>query len=201
MASSTEICNMALSHLGVGKEINNLTTESSEEAGACRRFYDMAQDRVLRAANWPFATKIIALNLIEEDPNDEWEYSYRYPNDCIFFRKILSGTRNETRQSRVPYRVAYDSTGRIIFTDTENAEAEYTLRVTDPDKYPPDFTMAFSLLLAHLIAPRLTAGDPFKMGERAFKLYQMEIDTAKANSFNEEQPEQEPSSELERARE
>src|SRR5688572_11149621 len=111
MASETEIANLALSHLGVGKEIANLETERSQEAVACRRFYDTARDATLRDFSWPFATKIAVLGLIEADPNDEWDYSYRYPSDCLQLRRILSGVRNDTRDSRVPFKLAHDDSG------------------------------------------------------------------------------------------
>lgn len=201
MASSTEICNLALSHLGVGKEIAALETERSQEASACRRFFDLARDEALRDFAWPFATKIIALGLVEEEPNDEWNYAYRYPTDCLNLRRILSGTRNDTRQTRVPHRIARDDSGRLIYTDTENAEAEYTILVDDPEQYPPDFTMALSLLIASYIAPRVTGGDPFKMGDRALRLYALSIEKARANSINEEQTEEHPESEFIRGRE
>lgn len=200
MASSSEICNLALSHIGVGKEVANYLTEKSEEAAACRRFFTLTQDAVLRDFPWPFAKKIATLALIEEDPTDEAEFSYRYPTDCIFIRKLLSGIANDTRQSRVPYTVAYSETGRIILCNIEDAQLEYTIRISDPEKYPPDFAMAFSLRLAHYIAPRLTGGDAFKVGERALKLYEYEISKAKVNSLNEQQGEEEVLSELERAR-
>jgi len=200
MASSTEICNLALSHIGVGKEIANLETEKSEEAAACRRFYDTARDEVLRDFTWPFATVMATLGLIEEDPNDEWSYSYRYPSDCLMFRRILSGQRTDTRDTRVPYKIAQDSSGTLIFTDQENAECEYTIREDDPLRYPPDFVLAFSFLLASYIAPRLTGGDPFKLGQRALQLYALQISKAQANAKNEEQPDIEPDSEFTRAR-
>ena len=50
MASSTEIANLALSHLGNGTEIADLETERSSEASACRRFYDVALAQVLSCA-------------------------------------------------------------------------------------------------------------------------------------------------------
>lgn len=39
MATKVEIWNMALSHLGVSKEVASVT-ERSKEAEACNRFYD-----------------------------------------------------------------------------------------------------------------------------------------------------------------
>jgi hypothetical protein len=200
MSSETEISNMAISHLGVGKEIADLDTETSAEAKACRRFYDIARDTVLRDFQWPFATKIASLGLVESDPNTEWDYSYRYPSDCITLRRILSGVRQDTLDSKVPYKIAQDSSGRLIFSDEENASVEYTVKVTDPAKYTPDFTLALSYRLAVYIAPRVTRGDPFKLMEKAMGMYMDIIGDAKANAYNEEQDDVKPESEFIRAR-
>jgi hypothetical protein len=196
MASRTEICNLALSHLGNANEIGNLETEKSAEASACRRFYDTTRDQTLRDFSWPFATKIASLALIESDPNSEWDYAYGYPSDCLLIRRILSGISPDTSATRVPYRVANGTSGLYIFTDKEDAEIEYTIRVDDPTLYPPDFVMAFSLRLAHFIAPRVTGADEYKLGDRALKLYAMEISTAQMSAVGEEQAYLPPESEF-----
>lgn len=200
-ASETEICNTALSHLGLGKEIAALETERSAEASACRRFYDLIRDTTLRDAPWPFATRFADLALVAEDPVDEWSYSYRVPANCLSFRKVLSGLEVDTRDTRVKYRIVSDDAGSLIYTNEENARCEYTILIEDPIRYPADFTLALSLRLAAAIAPRITAGDPFKMGERAMRLYQFEISKAQAQAANEEQPAIEPDSEFVRGRE
>lgn len=200
MASSpTEICNMALSHLGVGKEIASLT-EASQEAAACNRFYEQTLDEMLRVFNWGFATKIIAAELVEQDPNEEWTFAYRYPTDCLNVRRVLSGSRNDHRQSRVPYKISSSDEGGLIFTDLEEAEIEYTFRQTNPQYYTPGFTMAFSYLLAARIAPRVTGGDPFKLQQAALQMYDMTLSQEKARTANEEQPDEVQESEFIRAR-
>jgi hypothetical protein len=174
MASSdTEIANLALAHLGVAKEIANLETENSQEARTIRRLWDTALDEMVRAFPWPFLTKIDTLTVVEEDPNEEWAYSYTYPTDCTAFRRILSGARTDTRQSKIPYRIISDGAGgRLILTDEEDAEGEWTLPASDDvTSWPSDFVQAFSLKLAFLGAPQLTAGDPFGLGRRAAQLY------------------------------
>lgn len=200
MASKVEICNLALTHIGVGKEIANLETEVSQEAQSLRRVYEPALKLVLRRCNWPFATKIAALALVEEEPNTEWGYSYRYPVDCLKIRRVLSGLRNDTRASRMPVKMAQDASGTLIFTDQEGAEVEYTLYADNPQFYPPDFVMAFSYYLGSLIAPRLTKGDPYKLGPKAMAAYELEIGRAAATAFNEQQDEEEPDSESLEAR-
>lgn len=201
MASETEIANLALSHLGTAKEIANLETEQSQEASACRRYYDISRDATLRDFPWPFATKIIAVGLVEEDPNDEWDYSYRVPSDCVKVRRILSGDRVDNVDTQEPYRIVHDDSGALIYTDKEDAEIEYTLRVEDPGLYPSDFTMALSYRLAMYIAPRLTAGDPYRLGDKVMRLYEIEISRARATSVNEERIEKLSESEFMKARE
>lgn len=201
MALSTTIANLALGHCGVGKTIGNLETEQSQEARTVRRFYEVALRSVLRRAPWPFATVITALSLVEEEPNTEWGYSYQYPSDCVMFRRVLSGLRNDTRQSQAPYRLIKSTTGKLVLTDEEDAEAEYTAYVEDDSVYPPDFELAFSYYLAMLVAPELSSGDQFKLGERAAKLFEYHLGEAVAQAFNEEQAEQLPEAEHIRARE
>lgn len=202
MATDTDIANLALYHLGVGVDIADLTTESSTEAAACRKFFDQARQQTLRDFEWPFASKQAALGLVTTAPTTEWSYSYQYPADCLKFRRILSGTRNDSYQSRVPFKIVYGTSGNEIYTDFVSAVGEYTVDVTGAalGRMTEDFVMAVSLRLAAYIAPRLTAGDPFKMGQRAMQLYQVELGLAAANAYNEEQGDITPESEFVRGR-
>ncbi|HLB68740.1 MAG TPA: hypothetical protein VJN63_09825 [Thermoplasmata archaeon] len=199
--SKVEIANMAISHLRIGKEIANLETERSVEAAAVNRFFAIAREKVLRDFRWPFTTKFAALALVEEDPTDEWDFSYRYPSDCLLIRRVLSGSRNDSRQSLVSYIIGQDAQGILVYTDMEDAQIEYTKNESDTTRWPSDFVLAFSYYLAWLIAPRLTSGDQFGLGRQAGQAYSIEIGNARAAALNEQQPDQELSSELERSRE
>lgn len=201
MATKLGIVNMAISHLGIGKEVADFDSEKSEEAACARRFYDIALDTILSDADWSFATKIEALALIEAEPNTEWGYSYRYPSECVHFRRVLSGIRNDTQDSVARYKLAQDSAGRIIFTDEEDAQGEYGIRADNPVFYSADFALAFSYLMAGLMAPRLTAGDPYKLGQKAWQMYGALVDVAKARAYNEQRPDEIPDAEFIRARE
>lgn len=200
MPSKVGIANLTLSHLAISKEIANLETENSEEARTIRRLYETAKDATLRDFPWPFATRQAVLALLEIEPTTEWGYSYRYPSNCLYIRRILSGIRNDSRQSRAPYKIAQDDSGLIIYTDQQDAEIEYTVRADNPQLYTSDFIMAFSLYLASLAAPRLTGGDQFKLGDRALRLYRFEIGRAVSRAMNEEQVEEPVEAEYIRAR-
>jgi hypothetical protein len=199
-ASQTEICNMAISHLGGSREIGDFTTDQSAEASACRRFWDVCRDKVLRSYPWGFAKKTATLALVALNPTDEWSYSYQYPSDCVMFRRIQSGTRLDSRQTRIPCEIVRGPAGKLILTDQANAVADYTERITETGYWESDFVLSFSLLLASYIAPRVTGGDPHGMGKRAMQMWGMETSTAEADASNEQQPEEDPGSEFERAR-
>ena len=108
---------------------------------------------------------------------------------------------NDTRQTRVPYKLGKDEQGKLIYTDQKDAKIDYTARVNDPERYSSDFILALSFRLAAYIAPRLTGGDPFKLGDRAMKMYLFEISRAESSDLNEQQDEEEPESEFTRERE
>jgi len=194
MPSETEIANLALSHISA-KEINNLQSEKSNEAASARRFFVQARDQVLRDFPWHFATRFQVLALIEQDPTIEWTFSYAQPSDLIYARRILSGVRNDTRMSRVKFRIVQGTSSNFIFTDQEDACLEYTVKETNPERFPPDFTNALAWRLAHYMAPRVTRGDPFKLGNRALQHYVLEISRAQATAANEGQIDEIPDSE------
>jgi len=200
MASKTEIANLAISHIGIGKEVANIDTEQSEEASACRRYFDIAKENTLGDMSWNFATRFVTLGLVESTPSTEWDYSYRYPTDCLEIRRILSGVRNDTQRTRIPFRIISDSAGKLIYTDEPGAVIEYTRNITDIDLFSPEFKMALSFRLAYYIAPRLTAGDPFKLKEDMLRLYEIELGLAKKKNMNEETMDQLPESEFIRTR-
>ena len=196
MADRTSVSNMALGHLAASQEIQNVDTENSDEAIVCRRFFTPALEMFQRDFSWPFSNIIQALALVETSPNTEWAFSYQYPSDCKMFRRILSGQRNDSRQSRVPYRIARGTSASVIFTDKEDAFGDWSVVETDLNRYPPDAIMALSFLIAHLISPKITSGDPFKLGARAFALYNQARNSAQANALNEQQDEEPTQSEF-----
>jgi len=209
--SAADIANMALAHIGVSNWISNLSTDDSDEADAVNAFLSITREQTLRDFPWPFATYTAdstlittaatnAFALYQEDPDEEWSFAYVYPTDCVEVRRIQSGLRNDTVTSRVPYRIKFygtttTATGRLIYTDIEDAILEYTALVTDTSIYPPDFVMAWSYRIAWHIAPRLANNYTPDMTKNLMQLYAIQIGKAKANSGNEEQQDRPPEAE------
>lgn len=184
MASKTEIANLALAHIGSGKTITNVETEESQEAKAVRAVWDIVRDVMLRRAPWNFATGFSTPGFISSDPAPKWAKAYQLPADYVCMRVINTGITAEA-DAEIPYRVV----GRQLYSNLASITIEYTKRVEDTGLWSPDFVEAFSYRLASYIAPRLSAGDPFKRGQLALQLFALSVGEAMGNNANEEVPE------------
>lgn len=195
MASKVEICNMALQILGSNVRIANLETERSRESLTFRLVYENTKQEILRDFVHPFTVATATLALVEEEPNDEWGYSYVYPTDCLRAVRIPSGFRNERRSQRIPFKVGHDpAVGTVILTNEGDAGLEYVKDIENTALFPPDLVVALAYRLAAYAAPSLTAGDKFKRGEFAIAMYRLSVAKAQANAYNEEQEQEPPES-------
>ena len=179
--SAVAICNLALARIGVSSTIASLT-ESSQEALACTAVYEQARDEVLRDFPWPFARRYVALGLVEEDPNDDWGYSYRYPSDCIRALRIVSG--DPSGNPRIPYQIGHDDSGRLLFTDEADVQLVYIARFTDPVHFDATFASALGWRIAVDIAAPLARSDSQR--ERAEAGYRQALAQARVDALNEE---------------
>jgi len=200
LSSLTDIANKALSHIGQGDEIQNFDTDDSKEATACRRFMQDAIDATLTDFDWPFAQKTVTLDLVSTDPTTEWPFAYRYPADCLTFKRFIIGERNLTPENIVPFKIMADGAGQLIYCDINPAIGQYTAKVTNTELFPSLLVLGLSYMLASLIAPRITAGDEFGASKRCLALAMSYIQAAKANVANEAQADKRPESEFIRTR-
>ncbi len=143
------VANMALDRIGIGQPIDALE-ENSDEARACNRWYEKCRDKVLGLGIWPFAKRQVALGLVEEDPNDAWGFSYRYPINCIRVLNVVTGMRLDV--ARIEWAMGQDDTGRLIYTDEEDALVEYVGTFDDPGEWFDLFADTVAWLLASEIA-------------------------------------------------
>lgn len=145
---------MALAKIADRSDIQNVDTEQSQQAKACRLFYDQALTETLEAFDWGFARVVETLADLGTPPNN-WAYRYQYPSNCVKFRGFerIPGT------PEVPHEIrAKDNTGneKIILCNIGSAVGVYTLLVTTTSMFTPNFVDALSWRLAGLIAVYLT---------------------------------------------
>jgi len=200
MPSTVEICNMALGHTGVQQTIASLD-EQSNEARACKRFYTQTVKEVLQKFNWPFATRYVLLAVVEEAPNVEWAYSYRYPTSCEKVRRVIPSDITVDDNYRDPFVVASDSSGKLIYSNQLTAMAEITFSVTDSLLFDSMFVGAVSWRLASLIAPSLTGNNFKEVVTHTINGYKEAISAASTFAMNEGHVSTSPYSEIIQARE
>lgn len=194
--STSRIASMALARIGQAKQIADLDSDQSAAGITCRLFYEPARDAVLADFPWPFAERTRSLALVTDGFSNEWRYAYRYPADCLRFRRIVGHAREGA--VRLPYAVGGDASGRLILTDEPTAAGVYTERVTDTLRFPVLFESAVAWKLAVEIAPALSA-DP-KWVTRAEQQYELALSTAETRALNESADDPNPDAEWVRAR-
>jgi hypothetical protein len=195
MATKVQICNMALTHLGV-KNITALT-DTTEQARKCDQLFDPMRDEVLRAHEWHFATKVEALALIEDEESPGWEYVYTYPARCLYLRGLLTEDGEPASPERFEEVLA---TGNVrgLACDLEDAWARYTYQVQDPALFDPVFTAALAYKLAAETAVALTGKPDLKqLMEQA---YLRKLEEAKRSNRSEVGQQQKTTSSFEDAR-
>lgn len=121
--------NIALTRIGVSKQIANVATDQTAEAAAVRLIYNDAIQQTLRDFPWPFATRYVQLARVGTTrPNSDWLFSYRQPGDCLLERRIVVSRTDVANPDQVPFQLSSDDTGGLIFCNLANAVLEYTAR-------------------------------------------------------------------------
>lgn len=201
--TAVQLFNLALLKIGQSKGITALGNES-RAAWTGELIYDHTLRQVLRTFPWPFATRYADLAWVEGDGetavNGDWLFSYRWPSDCLFARRIVpagaNGTGRQFSDTPVPFREGHDATGILIYCNENHAESaeddpvvnlEYTAINCDGLWADDIFIDAFTWLLASKAAPSLSRDD--KLAGRCFAMYQLTLEQAAAVATREGQQE------------
>ena len=185
--TDTDIGNMALARIGYSSEQISSLAEDSAEAQEVAFWYEKKRDELLEMCPWEIMKKWDELVLVEENPNLDYAYSYRYPTDCVFGRDILIGSvdsRIYGPQNPVPYTTGMDDQGLLIYTDQEDACLKYTARRTNTAYWPMAFGSALAWFLAIELVIPLSRDVSIKVNAKAE--FEDALKQAQANSYNEE---------------
>ncbi len=163
MASEIEICNQAMSRLGLYSKLTSIVNPVSKEERECAAAYSLARDFTLEAFDWTFARKRKLLGLVVETYSG-WTYAYQVPSDCLIPRSIYDPA-NAANNNFAPVNaemikfetLSNDALDRtLILTNQEDAELIYTGKVTEPGRFSASFREAVVFKLASDIAMSLT---------------------------------------------
>lgn len=176
--SNIDICNLALSHLGVDS-ISNIETPVTNVEIICSAFYDIARQTLLRDGKWQFAIK--QLSLAEDNTTPLFLYSHQsveFPSDFVTLLYLVN-----TQFSRISLNdgSSFRIMGNRILTDmTAPYNMIYISDIKDVNKFTQEFKLLLSFYLAFLISEQVGASSDKK--QYVSQMYTSML--AKAKSHN-----------------
>ena len=203
-ATKTQICNMALGHIGINGRIQNVDTETSREATTCDLYFDRAVAFILEAQVWDFAAEQSSLVLVTAVEHDEWCFQYKYPNFVARVNYILNPLdRRPAVEQKVPFRIvniptSLSDTGKLILSDQADAKIDFNRKIIEVSLFSETFVQALAYFLASQIGGPLRVTDTLidKAETKAIGL----ISEAVSQTFAEQQEDPERRSEFETSR-
>lgn len=152
--NKTDICNMALGHIGE-QSITDIS-EASENARRCALYYEPVREELLRSHAWNFAGRVGPLALTKEKIPG-WRFAYAYPASCVYLRRVFDPEHpREGRPAQFCEINSADTNAKVILCNVAHAWAEYTFNVREESLFDPAFASAFSYALAARLALPLT---------------------------------------------
>lgn len=148
MTTVTDICNLALGHLG-SHRITDFD-EPSALAEKCRNHFGQARDSALRMHRWNFAVRRAELSALADPPLFGYAFAYQLPADCIRLLS-LNGVEAGLLESE-SWRIE----GRQLLTHDGKAQVRYVARVIDTTQYDSLFVTVLSYRLAAALAMEVT---------------------------------------------
>lgn len=210
MASSVDICNLALAYLGDTATVASLNPpDGSAQAQHCARFYPIARTSALEMAAWDFATKRASLAQVDNSW-PMWQFAYAMPSDAMSVLAILHSNAIDDYSARLgapdsrpwqegyapapvdtiytpqAYSIEMTAAGQqIILTNVCDAVVRYTFDMQDTTKFSGLFIQALAWLLASMLAGPLLKGDAgaaeSKRCLQAFQVIESQAEVSDAN--------------------
>lgn len=135
MYTKALIFNLALQACLLTRQISNTDADKSNEAAVLNQQWDTAFRTALFDMDLDSTVSQQNLELIHDftkdppitngQPSNPWNYVYKYPDKCAFFRRIVSCTAVDDKSTHIPKRVMIYQAKKAIFTQEFNAIGEY----------------------------------------------------------------------------
>lgn len=175
ITTEVDLCNLALSHLGITEKIGSLD-DTTTQAEQCKLLYETVRDGLLTGHDWSFATKVDAPDALTTVTHPRWTTFYAYPDDCLRLRRITSDGQAGPGQEFGIFLTKVEAANARVIGTTGEAYLEYIARVADLALYPPEVTEALAWGLAVRLAPALSRNAG--LAQNALVMYQRALGAA-----------------------
>lgn len=143
-SSSTDICNLALGHLGEAPIL--AMSDDTAAARACSLHYRDTLDECLRAHRWNFAIARATLSELDDNPPFGWGHQFQLPEECL--RVVEFNDSDEGDWITSPFAIE----GRNLMTNDSVARVVFIKRIEDVSFFDSLFVKAFAVKLAVVLS-------------------------------------------------
>lgn len=190
--SPTDICNLALSHIGDAR-INSIDGTDTREV-TCKTFYDQAKREVLSTIPWTFARKRALLSTLVEAPAFDWAYQAALPGDYLRVLKVVAGDVDVDADQVSRELDRFEVSGGNILSNSNLVGILYIADLENPGQYSDPFNAALARLLASYLSTSVS-GD-VQLGQSQRMIYE-QVELPRAQYIDQVQDQSNENSEVE----
>ena len=178
MFTKAKFFNLALQALLLSRQISDTNSDKSNECKILNEAWDVAFKSALVDMDLDGTASQTVLELVHDftqdppllptQPGPQWKYAYKYPNNCAFFRKIISHNVIDDKHTHHPKRILIWQGKKVIMTNTQTAIGEYIATDFPMQTLSAPAGLTIALRLAYMAAPLIVGkGAKSLMGEIA----------------------------------
>lgn len=152
--SKSDLCNMALSHLGNYGTVNDIDIPQTDKESVFSLWYDVSRQTFLKLMipNFALARRVVARVSADAPFGADlgYQFAYEYPSDCL---KALGLGEVALKDDN------HAVEGGYIWTTAEyedGAPLRFIADITDVGRMSPEFKLGFSMFLAINVAMEIT---------------------------------------------
>lgn len=191
MASTIDICNLALQRLGQRGNVASIDPpeDGNPAAELCAAFFSIARNDFLETFPWSFAVRRAEIAKLAEAPIG-YSNAYRLPADCLRVVQLLYKDRGDERRdarrhhaqailNRAEWDVELIDGTPALLTDAGPDAVRYISSKVDVNRFTPLAADALAWLLASHLAGGMLKGDQgMKMAQSCLQFYSATVDMA-----------------------
>lgn len=166
-----KIYNLALSALLLAKEVVDVETDKSNEVKVLNLHYDIALESTLEDLDLDGTSLPVTLELLSTLTGEPWDFVYKYPTNCVFFRRIVSLQATDCKATHIDKRTGVYNGQKAIYTNEVSASAEIIPKDLSLAVLSPMAGLAVSYKLAYLAAPLIVGKGAKKLREEIMAAY------------------------------
>lgn len=141
------VANQALDR--IGSKNFTYAVQTGVEALKCITIYTQTRNALLRSFEWSFASARKTLSPEVNDPDFDWDYRFKLPDDFLRFKSDYGIDDSYAVDAR------FTIEGKYYLTNNDEVDLLYIKKVTNPDDFDPLFTEVLVLTLAKKLIPAL----------------------------------------------